>query len=117
MDSVFGVLSTVLGAIAGFFAMVGDTHELVLDLFSGYGVTFFVLGFFGLLFTFLWFLFRFIDQRRLAMPTVFFMIFFLIFLSGNLLMLSHSAETNSAAMEAADLDTPPAFLSDDAAVL
>ena len=97
MDSVFGVLSTVLGAIAGFFAMVGDTHELVLDLFSGYGVTFFVLGFFGLLFTFLWFLFRFLDRSRLALPTIVFALFFIIFLSGNLLMLSQETHARKAA--------------------
>ncbi len=99
MEAVFGVLSTALGAIAGFFHTVGDVHELVIELFGPFGTTFFLFGFFGLLMTFLWFLFRFLDKKRLAMPTVFFTIFFLIFLGGNLLMLSQAsrAEQDSAA--------------------
>jgi hypothetical protein len=97
MEAVFGVLSTVLGAIAGFFHMVGDVHELVIKLFGPFGTTFFLFGFFGLLMTFLWFLFRFLDKKRLAMPTVFFTIFFLIFLGGNLLMLSQASQEKDAA--------------------
>ncbi|MBR3561353.1 MAG: hypothetical protein IKN81_07495 [Oscillospiraceae bacterium] len=96
MEAVFGVLSTVLSAIAAFFHMLGNVHALVIELFGSFGVTFFLFGFFGLLMTFLWFLFRFIDKKRLAMPTVFFTIFFLIFLGGNLLMLSQASQEEKA---------------------
>lgn len=102
MEAVFGVLSTVLGAIAGFFHMVGDVHELIIKLFGPFGTTFFMFGFFGLLMTFLWFLFRFIDKKRLAMPTVFFTIFFLIFLGGNLLMLSQASQEEKAPEQSAE---------------
>ena len=116
MEAVFGVLSTVLGAIAGFFHMVGDVHELVIKLFGPFGTTFFLFGFFGLLMTFLWFLFRFLDKKRLAMPTVFFTIFFLIFLGGNLLMLSQATEAEKDAAPATEQSAEYAAGEDQAAV-
>ena len=93
MEAVFNVLSSVLGAVAGFFTMLGDLHALTIELFAEFGVGFFMFGFFGLLMTFLWFLFRFLDKKRLVFPTIVFTFFFLIFLSGNLLMLSQQTRT------------------------
>ena len=116
MEAVVGVLSTVLGAIAGFFHTIGDVHELVIELFGPFGVTFFLFGFFGLLMTFLWFVFRFLDKKRLAMPTVFFTIFFLIFLGGNLLMLSQATEPEKDAAAAAEQSAEYPASADQAAV-
>lgn len=97
MEAVFNTLSAVLSAVAGFFSMIGDLHTLTVELFGEFGVTFFMIGFFGLLFTFLWFLFRFLDRSRLALPTIVFALFFIIFLSGNLLMLSQETHARKAA--------------------
>ena len=92
MDAVFGVLRTASDVVTG-------TASLIVELLGRFGVLLFMAGFFGLLFTFLWFIFRYIDKRRLALPTIVFTLFFIVFLSGNILMLAQDAHTRNAAPE------------------
>lgn len=86
MAAVFEILSMVTGTISAVLS-------LIVDILGQFGIVFFVVGFFGLLGAFLWFFFRFIDKRRLALPAAVFALSFVIFLSGNILLLAQDART------------------------
>ena len=73
MEAVFGILNMVVRILG----------PLSLYLFLG--------AFLGLLYTFLWFFFRWLDMRALILPVIVFSLFFLLFLSsGALLILQDS---------------------------
>lgn len=92
MDAVRGVLGTV-GSV---FQTAGGIFSAAGDVLSKMGSTIFVLGFIGILFTFLWFLFRYLDKKQLTLPTVVFVFFFFVFLSGNLLLIAQDTKTVNA---------------------
>ena len=96
MDAVFSVLKTVAGVVGGVFHAIGAALGLIVEILGEFGVLLFVAGFFGLLMAALWFIFRYIDKKRLTLPTVVFMLFFLLFLGGNVLMLAHDTHTRGA---------------------
>lgn len=93
MDAVMGAFGT-LGAV---FQTVGGIFSAAGDVLSRMGTSIFVLGFIGLLLTFLWFLFRYLDEKRLTLPTMIFVFFFFVFLSANLLLITQDAKTINAA--------------------
>ena len=101
-----GVLSTGIGVISGVFGAIGGFLSLVVDIMGRFGVLLFIGGFFGLLLTFLWFLFRYIDKKRLALPTIFFVLFFVVFLSGNILMIVQDARAKEAASAQTEASAP-----------
>lgn len=96
MAAVIDALNTVTDIVTG-------VTNLIMDILGRFGVLLFIAGFFGILFTFLWFIFRYIDKRRLTLPAIAFTLFFIIFLSGNILMIAQDARTKDA--EAAQLET------------
>lgn len=73
MEAVFGILGAVLDALCKFSIWI------------------FLGGFFGVLLTFLWFLFRYLDKKKLFLPVVVFTLCFLVFLSGSILLLLQDA--------------------------
>ena len=89
LQKVLGIFATVTGAVSGFFSTI-------VDISGPFGTLIFIAGFVGLLFTFLWFFFRFLDKKRLALPTILFALFFVLFLSGNLLLIAQDARTGGA---------------------
>jgi len=102
MDAVKGVLSTIGGVLGPIFSVAGKIFLLVGGVLEKSSVVIFLLGFFGLLFAFLWFLLRYLDKKRLALPAFLFSLFFLIFLSGNLLLITHDMKEKAAEAEAAE---------------
>lgn len=96
MDAVKDVFGTVAGVAGPIFHTAGSIFSAAGDVLSNMGSTIFVLGFIGILFTFLWFLFRYLDKKQLTLPTVIFVFFFFIFLSGNLLLIAQDAAVESA---------------------
>lgn len=99
---------TVLDAIAAVLGFFPNTWNMVVDILGPFGLLLFVGGFIGLLITFLWFFFRYLDQKRLVLPALVFTLFFLVFLGGNILMIAHDAHTgltgNAAGAEASSLE-------------
>ena len=95
MDAAKGVFDTVTGVAGPIFHTAGSIFSAAGETLSKMGTTIFVLGFIGILLTFLWFLFRYLDKKRLALPTVIFVFFFFVFLSGNLLLIAQDAGTES----------------------
>ncbi|MBQ9647761.1 MAG: hypothetical protein IJV43_05290 [Oscillospiraceae bacterium] len=108
MGAVLGVLSTVTGVISGVLS-------LVVDILGEFGVLLFIGGFFGLLVAFLWFFFRYLDKKRLTLPTIVFMLFFVIFLGGNILIIAQDARTRDA--EPAQIESSAAEAGADIAVV
>lgn len=53
-----------------------------LDKMAGFGHYLFLFGFLGVLYTFLWFFFRYLDRKKLLLPTIAFALFFVVFLGG-----------------------------------
>ena len=96
MDAVKGVLSTVTGVAGPVFHTAGSIFSTAGQVLSKMGTTIFVLGFIGILLTFLWFFFRYLDKKGLTLPTVIFVFFFFIFLSGNLLLIAQDAADGGA---------------------
>lgn len=86
MDAVLGVLNT----IAGIFGRVSGALSSVNNILGNLSAYIFLGGFFGLLFAFLWFLFRYLDKKKLTLPALLFVLFLVIFLGGNLLLISNS---------------------------
>lgn len=95
MDAVKGVLGTVVGVAGPIFHTTGTVFSVAGEVLSGMGSTIFVLGFIGILLTFLWFFFRYLDKKQLTLPTVVFIFFFFVFLSGNLLLIAQDTRTVS----------------------
>ena len=91
MAAVLGVLGTVGGIISGAFNLFVETvGPMSVFLFLG--------AFLGLLSTFLWFFFRWLDMRGVFLPVVVFSLFFVLFLSsGALLILQDSGAVGGAA--------------------
>lgn len=87
------VVLNVLDAIAAVLGFFPNTWSLIVDILGPFGLLLFVGGFIGLLITFLWFFFRYLDQKRLVLPALVFTLFFLVFLSGNILMIAHYGHT------------------------
>ncbi len=102
LASVSGVFATIGNFLGPVFRVIGSVISAVMDILSRFSTVVFVLGFFGLLFAFLWFILRYLDKKRLSVPTIVFMIFFFIFLSGNILLITQDMKEKSAA------DTPAA---------
>ncbi len=92
MDAVKGVLATVTGTLGPILQTTGNIFSAAGDVLEKLGSTIFILGFLGILFTFLWFLFRYLDKKQLTLPTVVFIFFFVVFLSGNLLIIAQDAK-------------------------
>ncbi len=101
MDAALGVLGGVGSTIGPIFALIGLVFSKVRDVLVNHSVLIFFCGFFGILLTFLWFFFRYLDQKKLSLPTFVFTFFFLMFLSGNLLMIAQDAERREAALNEA----------------
>ncbi|MBQ9460052.1 MAG: hypothetical protein IJU66_09000 [Oscillospiraceae bacterium] len=128
----------VLNSISGFFSMIGGYLQIVKDfldpflkvadgifsviaeLLSRSSALVFLIGFYGLLLAFLWFLFSYLDKKRLTLPVVVFTLAFFVFLSGNLLMISQeqkSGEESSVQAETVDANAQtPSDGTGDAAV-
>ena len=117
MGAVKNILGTVGGFLGPIFAAIGRFFSAMGALMEKFSVVIFLLGFIGLLFAFIWFFLRYLDKRRLALPALIFTIFFVIFLSGNVLLISQDAKTKAAAKaerdeqteqtEQAEQDAPP----------
>lgn len=104
-------MTAAMDAINTGLDVVTGVTNMVLDLLGRFGVLLFIAGFFGILFTALWFIFRYIDKRRLTLPAFIFTLFFLVFLSGNILMIAQDARTReaeAAQTEAAEQQTETA---------
>lgn len=101
MDAVLGVLSTV----GGVFRTISGIFSAIMDVLSGFGTYIFLGGFFGLLLTFLWFIFRYLDKKKLTLPVMVFTLFFAIFLGGNLLMLSKEAKDLESTAQSISIET------------
>lgn len=104
LDTVLGILST----IGGIFGEISAVSSRVMGVLNSMSMYIFLGGFFGLLFAFLWFLFRYLDKKRLTMPVVMFTLFFLIFLGGNLLLISSSRAEAEAQLQAISAETQTA---------
>lgn len=91
MDVILKILDAI-AAVLGFFPR---TWGMIVDVLGPFGLLLFVGGFFGLLIAFLWFFFRYLDQKRLVLPALVFTLFFLVFLSGNLLMIAHNDQSDN----------------------
>ncbi len=98
MDAVLGVLGTVTGVIGPIFSIIGSSFSTVSSILTRFSTAVFMVGFLGLLFTFLWFFFRYLDKKKLTLPAVVFTFFFLVFLSGNVLLIAHDEQTRAAAL-------------------
>ncbi len=96
MDAVKEILHSVGEFLSTAIKTVGPYLDSAGDIIEKCRVLVFLLGFFGLLLTFLWFFFRYLDKKRLTMPAVAFTLFFFIFLSGNILMISQDKEPSSS---------------------
>ena len=92
MDAVKGILAAVLGVVGPVFGAVDRILSAVVQILTQFGVAIFVAGFVGVLFAFLWFLFRYLDKKKLTLPALVFTLFFLIFLSGNMLLIARDAK-------------------------
>ena len=91
------VVLNILDTIASVLGVIPRTWSLVVGILGPFGMFLFLGGFFGLLITFLWFFFRYLDQKRLVLPTFVFTVFFLVFLSGNILMIAYDKNPDSSA--------------------
>ena len=92
MDAVLGVLSSVAGVVTTILNGIGK-----------YSIYLFLGSFFGLLTAFLWFFFRWLDLRRVALSVIVFFLFFAIFLgSSTMLLLQDSGHLGGAVADAAD---------------
>lgn len=108
LGKVGGVFGAVGGVFGGVFGVLGET----LDLLGRYGAYLFIAGFFGVLMAFLWFFFRYLDRKRLALPTVLFTFFLVVLLGGGAMMLQHGVpepeeDAESAAQSIAAEKTAP----------
>lgn len=102
MEAVKGVLSTIsgylsivsdfFGTVSQFlspiFKVIGSIFTVMGELLRRSSALIFLLGFYGLLLAFLWFLFSYLDKKRLTLPVVVFTLAFFLFLGGNLLMIA-----------------------------
>ncbi len=93
--SVSGLFATVGNFLGPIFHVIGGIFSAIFEILSRFSTVVFVIGFFGLLFAFLWFIMRYLDKKRLSIPTVVFMIFFFIFLSGNILLITQDMKSKS----------------------
>lgn len=97
MDAVLGILGTV-GAVAGpIFGLIGKVFSNIGDILSKFSLGIFLAGFFGILLAFLWFFFRYLDEKKLKLPAVMFTLFFIVFLSGNILLIKQDAKAKEEA--------------------
>lgn len=102
MDAVVDVLTRILDVLAKVFGVLrntGATIGSVTDILKNYSVLIFLGGFFGLLLAFLWFFFRYLDKKRLALPAMLFTLFLLIFLGGNLLLIMRDTDGGSVTIQ------------------
>ncbi len=107
LSTVKGILGTVGAFLGPIFKTIGKLSALAMGVLEKSSVLVFLLGFIGLLFAFLWFLLRYLDKKRVALPALVFSLFFLIFLSGNILLITHDmkAKAADAAEEAVEVQT------------
>jgi hypothetical protein len=102
MDAVKGILATVTGVVGPVFGSIDRVLSAVVQILTQFSVAIFVAGFVGILFAFLWFLFRYLDKKKITIPALVFTLFFLIFLSGNMLLIARDAKLReSPSQEAA----------------
>ncbi|MBO4913815.1 MAG: hypothetical protein J5449_01290 [Oscillospiraceae bacterium] len=127
MEAVKGVLSTIsgiFGKVGEIFGIVSDFLKPILDVIGGVlsvvgeilsrsSALVFLVGFYGLLLAFIWFLFCYLDKKRLTLPVVAFTFAFLVFISGNLMMISN--EQKSAKEAKASTQVEETVLSQDSA--
>ena len=98
MDALLKIIVGVIDKISAFFAGVSAILDVITEALAKIGHPIFMLGFLGILYTFLWFLFRYLDRKKLVLPTVMFAIFFMLLLGGGSLLLFHPVK------EATDAD-------------
>ncbi len=96
MAAVKNVLSSIGGVLGPILGVIGKIFALLTGVLEKFSTVVFLLGFFGLLFAFIWFFLRYLDKKRVALPALVFSLFFLIFLSGNILMITHDMKVKAA---------------------
>ena len=90
MDAVMGVL----GQIGNVFQIVLGVLSVGLDVLLNFSAVLFVGGFIGVLLTFLWFFFKYLDKKSLVLPAIAFTLFFIIFLGGNVLLIAQDVKNS-----------------------
>ncbi len=96
MDAVLGTIGTVAGVIGPIFGIIGRAFSNMGSILTKFGIAIFLAGFFGILLAFLWFFFRYLDEKKLSLPAAVFTLFFFVFLSGNLLLIARDAQLRDA---------------------
>ena len=96
MDAVLGILGTVGGIAGPIFGIIGRAFSNLGTVLTKFSIAIFIAGFLGILFAFLWFFFRYLDEKKLTLPAAVFTLFFFVFLSGNLLLIARDAQLRDA---------------------
>ena len=104
MDAVTGVL----GQIGNIFQIVVGVLSAGLDVLLNFSAVLFVGGFIGVLLTFLWFFFKYLDKKSLVLPAIAFTLFFIIFLGGNVLLIAQDVRNSRQPAEQEATQAVPA---------
>ena len=92
LGTAFGILTKVLDVLKTVFGNIGAVTSSISAVLHQFSLYVFLGGFLGIMLAFVWFFFRYLDKKKLALPAFLFMMFFVMFLSGNLLLLSDAGE-------------------------
>ena len=87
MGAVLGTVGNVLGMVSGVLGTAFGVLAEALELLSQYSAYLFICGFFGVLMAFLWFFFRYLDRKKLVLPTIMFTFFLLVLLGSGAAMV------------------------------
>lgn len=101
LSTISGVFETVAQVLGPIFNILGGIFTVMGELLRRSSALIFLLGFYGLLLAFLWFLFSYLDKKRLTLPVVAFTLAFFLFLSGNLLMIAQDQQAQEENARAA----------------
>ena len=94
MGAVLGTVGNVLGMGFGILGTAFGVLADSLDLLGQYSAYLFICGFFGVLMAFLWFFFRYLDRKKLVLPTVMFAFFLILLLGSGAVMVLRDIESS-----------------------